>query len=240
MYEAPHLPAEFKDLNAFSVIRLLSTDSQKNEKKPKSSIMHLAPDLNCVQIGEIVEFTEEKGDIEISKDGKVIEYNLENPSVVLVEVIATGEVISVVGETLNRNQDENGELFNQDSARNIVWDWYNGLVTMKALVGELQRQASGFGRQEKMQNTGEKMYASGEFRKSWHEMMLTYGTVFKRAFVGQRWRECRVVPNCYVRCSADLSQILYAPITCFQGDDKNAHLFLKDGFATEADMVMQL
>jgi len=232
MYDVSHPPAEFKDLKTFSIICLHETD--RNDKKPKSSVFHLAPDLNCVQIHEIVEFTEMNGDIEVAKDGKVIEYDQSNPSVVHVKVMATGEVINVVGETLNRTTEENVNAANE--AGNIVWDWYNGLVSIKALVANYQIQASSSHREESKRGLESRFHATGKSRKLWHEKMLTYGAVFKRAFVGARWKECKVVPSCYIRCSTDLSQILYAPVSCFQGDNKTAHLFLRDENGTDADL----
>jgi len=234
MYGVSNPPAEFKDLKTFSIIILNERNKQKAKSLPKSTVMHLTPDINCVQIGEVVEFTEKNGNDDIQKDGVVIEYNLDNPSVVLVDVTSTGEVISVVGETLNRTDGEISSA-TQEGAAKTVWDWYNGLVKIKSLVAELETLKSGTAEYEIKRASEERIFASGKRRKEYYQKVLTYGAVFNKAFIGARWKGCEVISHCYLRCSTDLSQMLYAPMSCFKNSN-SARLFLRDDITSDADL----
>jgi len=240
MFGVNNPPAEFKDLKTFSII--IRNESKKRadptSKRPKSTVMHLTPDINCVQIGEIVEFTEIQNGEDVSKEGEVIQYFLENPSVVHVRVADTGEVISVVGETLNRATDENLNLSAQEGASKTVWDWYNGLVKIKALVAQHQTHELGFAEYDNKHEDEERTFAKGSTRKAWHKKVLTHGIVFNRAFVGAKWKEAKIISNCYVRCSEDMSELLYAPVqSLISGDDKTKRLFLaKNEFKSDAEL----
>mmetsp|Transcript_23222 Transcript_23222/g.46629 ORF Transcript_23222/g.46629 Transcript_23222/m.46629 type:complete len:1587 (+) Transcript_23222:126-4886(+) len=216
MYGVQNPPTEFRDMKTFSIL-LTDGESRNVRSLPKTWVMHLTPDINCVQIGEVVEFTEQSGAGEVSKDGVVIEYNQDNPSVVHVAVKETKEVISVVGETLNRTD---GEVSNQahETAAKTVWDWYNGLVKIKALVAQNETLQRGDFEIESKREDEERTFATGKTRKAWHHKVLTCGVVFRRAFIGAKWKECKTIHKCYVRCSHDLSEILYAPVSCFTGD----------------------
>uniref|UniRef100_A0A7S0CZR5 mitogen-activated protein kinase kinase n=1 Tax=Amorphochlora amoebiformis TaxID=1561963 RepID=A0A7S0CZR5_9EUKA len=249
MYGVNNPPADLKDLKTLSIIYRDERDtigskkpvisgkkrSRASNRPPRSTVMHLTPDTNCVQLGEIVEFTEQMGNGDISKDGEVIEYNLDNPSVVLVRVLETEEMISVVGETLNRNGEFNSAQ-TSEAASKTVWDWYNGLVKVKMLVACLDSIESGMMDTERKRNDEERALKAIMSRKSWHKKALTWGTVFTRAFVGGMLRDSKVIPNCYVRCSADLSQMLYAPLACFS--DKASRILLKDEISS-SDMDLE-
>mmetsp|Transcript_13884 Transcript_13884/g.20969 ORF Transcript_13884/g.20969 Transcript_13884/m.20969 type:complete len:1648 (-) Transcript_13884:93-5036(-) len=224
MYNVPNRPNEFKDAKTFSLIIL--KDPGLIQTHPKTSIMHFTPDINCVQIGEVVEFTEQSKEGEISKDGIVVEYNLENPSVVLVGVLNNStEVISVVGETLNRNGELN-TVVQEKLTRACVWDWYIGLLKVKQLLADFESFLSGLSITEEKRQAVDQALSIRKTRKAWHNKVLTYGNVFLRAFVGPKFKETKIIPQCYLRCSTNLKQILYVSKTMILNNSPN--IMLKD------------
>mmetsp|Transcript_22466 Transcript_22466/g.37039 ORF Transcript_22466/g.37039 Transcript_22466/m.37039 type:complete len:1423 (+) Transcript_22466:2475-6743(+) len=212
---------EFKNLKVLTLVILHENQPQNLKTLPRSTIYNLVPDKSCVRVGEKVNLYRRKNRQIV--EGTVVRCDFQNPSNVIVHVKNTGEEIKVVAESLTRE----ATLQGQDIAKEIVWDWYCGISRLKKIIQSCRRASIDL--DKKYQDLcEEEMRVSSCDKKvaeKWHKSILTSGGLFPRVFIGSRWKDCRVIPSCYVRCSSNLDAILIAPKQSLEGKGKPSHLY---------------
>jgi hypothetical protein len=191
-------PEYFKDKRILSIMVLLA---ENPKSRPESIVMYFFPDTKCVQLGEVVELTEQDEDGGIQeKLGLVLGYDRTDPDIVHVQIGGTNEVVDICSDTLMRNDDEESLQLLRENARTSVWNWFSGLSKLKRLIGIQNRsklpQAV---LDDEKKYLEEKRTLGGRDRTTWHKEHLICGNIFPRAFVGRTLKRAKVILGCYVR-----------------------------------------
>ncbi len=201
-------------------------DAPNYNARPKSHVMHLIPNTGCVQIGEVVELAEQNEDGEVEERlGVVLMYDRKDPTLVHVRIDGSEEVVLINSEALTRPDDDEPTRALQENAHKAVWNWYQGVCLLKELcaaVGESATNPQLLEAQASYARLNARI--KGEARKRWSAEQLICGHVFTRVFVGPQLRSAKIVPRCYIRCSKDLSELLYVPFDILSGNGTLARL----------------
>ncbi|GAB5372437.1 hypothetical protein AAMO2058_001665400 [Amorphochlora amoebiformis] len=199
MFGVANCPAEYQGLKIISII---CQTEHRHSHIPKSNVIYLTPDLSCVQIRDTVTFTETVDKKVFTKGGEVIAFDSHCPRNVLVRMDGTNDFLSMPAPTLNRKQESSKAC--KQLASKIVWDWYDGIVKLKSLI------------EKSMGDTFDvkvPTFAAVNDRREWHKQILIVGNQFARGFIGPTLADCKVILDCYVRFSTDLTQMLVAQMS---------------------------